>query len=321
MTTMTRTLAILLTLMSGVTLAGELIPGTSVFGQRDYIEYIPGDLPLVIAAPHGGLLTPGDVPDRRSGEMSADVNTQDLARLIASAIHEETGHHVHLVICRLHRRKLDANREIVEAAQGNKVAEQAWKEHHDFIDRACEAAVKKFGVAFFIDLHGHGHPVPHVELGCLQNVAQLAKSDDALNEQDCIQGSSLRWVVEHGSCSHAALLRGSASFGTLLEQNGFPATPSLSMPVPTEPFFRGGYTIARHCRSEQNVTGLQIETNRPRLRDTRDNRLRFARALCSTLQTYFTVHLGFGIDGKKTKEPGATTIRAPKENSDQQSSQ
>ncbi|MBB5035102.1 N-formylglutamate amidohydrolase [Prosthecobacter vanneervenii] len=292
--------AILLTFTCGLGFAGEPTPGSHVYGLRDFIEYIPGDLPLVVAAPHGGHLTPNDLPDRKSGETSADANTQDLARQIANVIHEQTGHHIHLVICRLHRRKLDVNREIMEAAQGDKEAELAWKEHHGFIEQACASAVKRFGVAFLIDLHGHGHPVPHVELGCLQNVQQLAKSDEALNEKECIEGSSLRWIVEHGTHSHAKLLRGPMSFGAILESNGFAATPSLSMPVPTQPFFRGGYTISRHCRSERNVTGLQIETNRPRLRDTAANRLKFAQALFATLESYLPVHIGLGIDGMKT---------------------
>lgn len=28
----------------------DLVPGNSVFGQRHFIEYVPGELPLVLAA-------------------------------------------------------------------------------------------------------------------------------------------------------------------------------------------------------------------------------------------------------------------------------
>ena len=298
-------LAIVLICMTLTSHAEEPVPGTSVFGQHNFIEYIPGDLPLIITAPHGGRLTPEEIPNRTNGVTDIDANTQELARTIAAVIHAETGRHIHLVVCRLHRSKLDANREIVEAAQGNSLAEQAWREHHAFIETACEAAVKQFGVSFLIDLHGHGHADPRVELGYLHGALDLAECEEALNAARAIEASSLRWIVERSDRSHVDLLRGPLSLGALLEEQGFPATPSPRMPVPTEPFFRGGYTIARHCQSEKNVTGVQIEANRPRLRDTTQNRVRFARSLLLSLDTYFKTHLQFGITGQIS--PGTIT--------------
>jgi N-formylglutamate amidohydrolase len=281
--------------------AEELVPGNSVFGQRNFIEYTPGELPLIITAPHGGRLTPEEIQNRTNGVTDIDANTQELSRTIAAVIHAETGRHIHLVVCRLHRSKLDANRDLAEAAQGNESAEQAWQEYHAFIETACDAAVRQFGVAFLIDLHGHGHADPRVELGYLHNALDLADCDEALNESSYVNASSLRWIVERSDLSHVDLLRGPLSLGALLEARGFPATPSPRMRVPTEPFFRGGYTIARHCKAEKNITGLQIEANRPRLRDTAENRLRFANALVSALREYFPAHLGISLSG----EPGS----------------
>ena len=34
------------------------IPGQSYFGQNNYVEYIAGNLPIIIVVPHGGTLTP-----------------------------------------------------------------------------------------------------------------------------------------------------------------------------------------------------------------------------------------------------------------------
>ncbi len=276
----------------------DLVPGTSVFGEHNFIEYIPGDLPLVIAAPHGGQLTPEEIPDRTNGVNDTDANTQELARTLAAVIHAETGRHMHLIICRLSRSKLDANRDLSEAAQDSEIAAKAWKEHHDFIDQACDAAVKQFGVVFLIDLHGHGHADPRVELGYLHGALALADCDEALNESSYVNASSMRWIVERSQLSHAELLKGPQSLGALLEANGYPATPSPRMPVPTEPYFRGGYTIARHCKAERNITGLQIEANRQRLRDTAEHRLLFSRALAQALGTYFSQHLGFDLHGR-----------------------
>ncbi len=291
--------------------AEELTPGNSVFGRQNYIEYVPGDLPLVVTVPHGGRLKPEEIPDRVNGVTDIDANTQELARTIAAVVHAETGHHVHLVVCRLHRSKLDANRELAEAAQGSGSAVQAWEEHHRFIEQACEEAVRKFGVAFLIDLHGHGHPDARVELGYLHNALDLADCDEALNQSSYVNAGSLRWIVERSELSHVELLHGPLSLGALLEKEGFPATPSPRMPVPTEPFFRGGYTIQRHCKSDKNVTGVQIEANRPRLRDTAENRLRFARALVKSLKDFFPAHLGMTLGGELQRKVELSMQAAP----------
>ena len=295
-----RTLAAILSLLLAVCgRAEEMTPGKSVFGRRNFIEYIPGNLPLVIAVPHGGREKPADIPDRTHGVTDMDANTQELARSIAAVIHARTGRHAHLIICHLHRSKLDANRDRAEAAQGHELAEHAWQEHHAFIETACATVVRQFGVAFLIDLHGHGHPDPRIELGYLHSALDLADCEEVLNSSQAIAASSLRWIVERSELSHVELLRGPESLGAMLEREGFPATPSPRMPVPTEPFFRGGYTIARHCKSDKNVTGLQIEANRPRLRDTEENRQAFANALAKVLMVYFPLHLGVKIDTAK----------------------
>ena len=85
-------------------------PGTSSFGEDRYIEYIAGDLPLILSAPHGGRETPEEIPDRVKGVLQADANTQEVARAVAAEITARTGHHAHLIICRLARRKLPLDR-------------------------------------------------------------------------------------------------------------------------------------------------------------------------------------------------------------------
>lgn len=278
-------------------------PGNSLFGERQFIEYVPGDLPIIIAAPHGGRMLPEEIPDRTHGVRDSDANTQELARTIAAVIHARTGRHIHLVICRLHRSKLDANREIVEAAQGDPLAMQAWEEHHGFIEQACAEAVKKYGIAFLIDLHGHGHKDPRVELGYLHTPAQLAGTEDQINATAFAASGSLGWIAARSKLSYMELLHGPESLGALLEERGFAATPSPLKPVPDEPYFKGGYTIARHCDAARRITGFQIEANRPRLRDTAANRLAFAHALTSALEVYLPAHLGIRLEGRLGNAP------------------
>ena len=36
--------------------AEDYVPGQSYFGVRGFVEYIPGDSPVILTAPHGGGL-------------------------------------------------------------------------------------------------------------------------------------------------------------------------------------------------------------------------------------------------------------------------
>jgi hypothetical protein len=195
----------------------------------------------------------------------------------------------------LHRGKLDVNREISEAAAGQPVAEQAWREHHAFIDQACAAAVAKYGAAFLIDLHGHAHPTPRLELGYLHSTEELAQDDAALNTPRFAAAGSLSFIAARSRQPYAELLRGPASLGALLEARNFKATPSPSAPQPLAPYFRGGYTISRHCRAPEKVAGLQIECHRVGVRDTAENRRAFAEALVSALEVFLPAQLGLPL--------------------------
>lgn len=256
------------------------------FGTRRFIEYQAGELPIVIAAPHGGREKPADLPDRSGGVLTMDANTEELARTFADALAARCGARPHLVICHLHRSKLDANRELAEAAEGHGDAEQAWHEHHGFIAQACRAAVDRHGWAFLIDLHGHSHPVNQIELGWLHSPDDLALPDEDFNRSTTAARGSAELLARRSTLSYSALLRGPGSLGALLEDEGFPATPSPRLPAPVPPYFRGGYTILRHCDAAHGVAGVQIEANRSRLRDSEENRQRFAVALATALTRF-----------------------------------
>jgi N-formylglutamate amidohydrolase len=259
----------------------------AVFGTQRYVEYIPGELPLVISAPHGGLLKPKSVADRTYGVVDADANTQDLARRIAAEMNKQTGRTLDLIISHLHRSKLDPNREIKEAAQGDPTAEMIWQEYHNYIGQALKTSVARHGRAFFIDLHGQNHKDIRVELGYMHRVTDLAKPIQEINSDDFIQSGSIQLISElNPTVPYADLLFGSDSLGAMIEQHGFLTTPSPRMTVPTEPYFRGGYTIDRHSKASAKVAGLQIEANRIRLRDSPENRQKFAEALVQTLRIY-----------------------------------
>ena len=299
---MKRPLYFSLILCFGPLLGAEREVGVPVFGTGSFCEYVPGELPLVISAPHGGRLKPETMANRTFGVRSEDSNTQDLARRIAAEVKKVTGRQMTLVISQLHRSKLDPNREIKEAAQGDKMAETVWGEYHAFIDEALKAAVKRHGRAFFIDLHGQSHPDVRVELGYLHDPLDYAKPASEVNSPAFVKAGSLAYLMKlNPGLEYTALLHGPESLGALLEARSFLSTPSPRMPVPSLPYYRGGYTTFRHIPDNPRVAGLQVEANRVRLRDTPEGRQRFAAALVSALQVYLPRFLKMGLNGEPVK--------------------
>src|SRR5438093_3859158 len=130
---------------SAVGVAEEYQPGRTYFGRNRYVEYLAGDLPFILSAPHGGRERPDELPDREKGTFAFDTNTQELARAVADELQTRTGHWPHVILCRVHRRKLDCNREIGEGAAGNPLTEQTWQEFQGFIDSAQAAVVRQQG--------------------------------------------------------------------------------------------------------------------------------------------------------------------------------
>jgi len=267
----------------------EKTPGQSAFGTARHIEYLVGDLPLVLTSPHGGRLIPDTIPNRTYGTVLIDTNTQELARALAAELHTRTGHHAHLIVSHLHRSKLDPNRELKEAAQGNPAAELAWREFHTAIRTALAAAVARHGFAFLVDLHGHAHPIARLELGYALDAKQINPADPAFDTSGLIALSTLSDLAARVGGSPSALLRGPRSLGDLFATRGLPAIPSPQDPRPgEEPFFAGGYIVREHAAAPgtPHVDGLQIECHRVGVRDTAENRAKFARIAADSLLVF-----------------------------------
>lgn len=268
--------------------------GGRLTGASDFVEYHPGDLPLILSAGHGGALRPAAVPDRTEGVVTEDRNTIDLALGLRDALEERLGGRPHLVLSHLHRVKLDPNRELGEAAQGNPAAERAWWEYHTFLEMARNDVQADHPAGLYVDLHGHGHSIPRIELGYLLSAATLALDDQALSAPEQVARSSLRSLVRTSGPTLAELVRGPLSLGARLEDMGIPAVPSPATPSPGgDPYFTGGYSTARHgSRDGGGVSGIQVEAHFEGVRDTPENRDRFAEVLADALAVFFQDHLG-----------------------------
>ncbi len=273
------------------TLAQTYTPGQVYWGTNNYVEYRAGDLPIIISAPHGGYLEPASIPDRTCANCvtGRDLYTLEIAQELDSAIYQQFGRRAHIIISQLGRKKLDPNREIVEAAQGNPEAEQAWHEFHAFIQTARDTVEAHYPRGFYIDLHAHGHSIQRLELGYLLTSIELRLSDAALDNM--ADESSLHELADSlaSKVSFSDLLRGPSSMGGLLEEYGYPAVPSPSdtAPMVGEPYFIGGYNTRRHAsRDSGRISGLQIECNYDGVRDSRAHRERFARSLSCAIDRF-----------------------------------
>ena len=285
-------------------------PGQSYFGRSNYVEYIAGDLPVIFSAPHGGSLTPAEIPNRVDDGSDpnfttvTDSNTEETARALQSVFATSFGHSPHVIICRLQRTKIDCNRSLAQGVyQTNVYATQAWHEFQNYINTGSNAAVVQNGLGFYIDQHGQGHTIQRLELGYLLTASQLANSDTVLNQTTYRTQSSIRTLGAIASSKFAMpfsqILRGSNSFGGLMVARGYPSVPSPDMPDPGSgnPYFDGGYNTAVHSSQGGGgpVDALQIEANYTGVRDTTANRNAYALAVAQTLDYFFTNYYGLDL--------------------------
>ena len=265
-------------------------------GTNGYVDYTPGNLPIVISVPRGGALAPAAIPDRTGSVTTVtDTNTIDLGTAIAGLFLVRTGRTPHVIVCELRRTKLDANREVVEGAQGNAAAVQAWSEYHAFIEQAARAAIAQNGTGYYIDLHGHGHDIQRLELGYLLTAAQLSLSDAQLDAGGYVATSSLVLAASKTSAKFSEILRGPSSLGGLLGAStpSIPSVPSAAVASPGgDAYFDGGYSTSRHTSL---LPGVQIESNFTGVRDTATSRAAFASGLVEAVRTFVKQHLGLTL--------------------------
>ncbi|KLT65925.1 hypothetical protein [Pedobacter sp. BMA] len=246
------------------------------------IEYIPGDSKskLILTSPHGGNLKPEfirtrtkdyvatqdekDYGDTESFSAVSDSKTLELTMELADEIKRLTGLRPHVVLNHLHRSKLDANRGMSLAAQGDRNAELAWKAFHQYID-AARVLVLKNGEGLLLDIHGNAHRPQRTEVGL------LLKAKDFLSDnlEQYADQSSVKALVKGGKATMTDLVKGKYALGTLLSDEQILAVPGRSIPNPTDKtvfpdgkYFNGGYNTARHgSKFGGLLSAIQLEFN------------------------------------------------------------
>ncbi len=210
-------------------------PGVSQFDTsgNEYIEYIPGNMPIIISAPHGGVKQSGQtiggtfypdndsaLPDRSCGTNERDDNTDILIREIQQSVFDQTGCYPYIIISNLHRSKLDPNREQNEATCGDADALFYWNAFHSFIDDASTDVMSKWGKGLYIDLHGQSHSIPRIEAG--YNISASDLNNTTANHLNTVSNSTITNLVSTnlGNLTQEELVRGPNSLGGIFRDTG-----------------------------------------------------------------------------------------------------
>lgn len=179
---------------------------------------------LVLSCPHGGVEAPSELPDRLSGCVEPDTNTAQLAWAVFTAL---APLRPSLVIGKITRLKVDLARTRERSAEVES-ARLAWDEYHGALRSCLDDAVAAHGQAHMLDLHGQTHR-PATEVGHMLRNAELLYEAGTLEAGRCSLAAMARldaWRgVEDAVCGLHAV-------GSLLEQQGYAAVPSVRQPYP-----------------------------------------------------------------------------------------
>lgn len=282
-----------------------------------FVRLEVGGLPILLSAPHGGGEEPAWMADRTCANCVTvtDAFTTELTDEIARALEERTGRRPWVVASLLRRTKLDPNREIGEAADGDPHAEAVWHVYHGTMAAWRDSIAVHFGTGLVLDIHGHGHAIPRLELGYLASAGDLRATNTDLNALRGTRNSMNHLVATHpAGMSFAEIIRGPQSLGALFEAGGYPAVPSPSTltPLAGEAYFSGGYITQQYgSRNGGVVDAVQIEANRNGVRSTEAERRAFGLAAADALVAFFRVHYGMDLEALSTGVDGRATWSMP----------
>ncbi len=281
---------------------GPYLYGETYYGRKSYVTYYPGNIPIILSIPHGGDISPSEISNRTYGVSVTDSNTIELGIAIRNYFFSNYNVRPYVVINNLKRTKLDANRDIVEAAQGNMYAERAFDEFHYYINSAREEITTNFNTGFLFDIHGHGvNPDGFYDMrtwiGYLLSGDDLDNSDNYIDQNISIDNTSIYSLVNTSNKTLSNLLRGPNSLGTLFEDALYTALPSSNSPSPEGMrYFSGGYnTFLYGTNRNFDFNAIQLEFPFPDLRDTSQSRGTFSSSFVQIIQKYIQTHTGIDV--------------------------
>ena len=265
--------------------------GVSVFGDNDYIEYMPGDLPIIIGAPHGGTLTPENMPP--DDGLARDSGSQETALAVRARFLELTGRAPHVVINHVARNRLNLAR--VDAQPNADVPEamQAYEEFHAFIETASAWVTASCGSGHYFDFHTKGGDGQPIDVGTGLTAARLSLDDQGLADE--ASSSYYGALASRPGVSFVETVRGPTSIGGLLDAyDDVTARPSPREPTPVGQFFIGGFNPSRHSAGVIDATHLEMHFRY--INAGAEVRQTFSIRLTDVISTFVETHYGFDLD-------------------------
>ena len=286
------------------------IPPTPADGASGpaWIETQPGNLPIVLSAPHGGSLEPQGIPDRQQAVLLQDQHSLEFTQDLAQALQDLTGRRPFLVLNNLSRSKLDPNRSLGLGAQGDPAAAAAWQAYHADIESAEASIVAQCGWGLYFDIHSNGLAGTTLQFGYGLDQAALALDDSELNDPKWPSRTNLRGLATWSRLDLPDLVRGPDSLGGLMQAHYYRAEPGPSHPVPVGQYFDGGYSVATHGSQHGGaVDAIQIELPYSLLTDA--FRPRLARNLAASIVAFMDWAYGFDLAGSGPPCSGFADVR------------
>lgn len=242
------------------------------------ITVLTGTLPIIITAPHGGLVRVPGSTGRTGGEQVTDVNTAEVALLIAQRLAAQfEGQQPSVIIAQFSRKDADANRDPVEAYEND-----AARVHYDAFHAAVRSAVDR------IVKDTSGKIIPDAR-GLLLDIHGQIRVPEAIirGTQD---GRTVSRVISRAGIESVT---GPRSVFGLLKAAGNTVLPSLKPAASKdeqldERIFDGGYIVGTYgSHRPDGIDAIQIEIGSQRS----NNLLKCARDIADAAEGFWRHHM------------------------------
>lgn len=217
--------------------------------ETRFLTFFNGNSNIILSAPHGGNLKPFSIPRRTYGNRSRDTYTKELINQIALNLKQKS----YVIFSNIHRSRIDLNRDIDEACQGNKSMEKLWNRWNYILDSFMNSVRYYHKKGLYIDIHSHNnHDKFMIGYGLnAKDYLHLLK-DDKIPTKNSTMHSLKEYDPNYYKTEHNILF-GKYSIYSSIKGAGF----SVLIPEDDKHFLNGGRNIERFHGS--GIGSMQIE--------------------------------------------------------------